>query len=77
MLWLVGMVIMVSFDINTGCPANLFPPMFFCIAQFPRGLEIPSWTFFNSSLCVDFKKIHFVTIWSNLDQDIAKIPQSF
>ena len=51
------------------------PTFFFWISRLPRGLKIPSQTFFNSPLCIDSKNIHFVIIWSNLDQDIAKILQ--
>ena len=47
----------------------------FWISQLPRGLEIPSLTFFNSPFHVDSKNVHFVIIWWNLDQDIAKILQ--
>ena len=39
----------------------------------PKHLEVPSWTFFNSPFCVDFKTIQFVMICPSLDQDIAKI----
>ena len=35
----------------------------FRISRLPRGLEIPSWTFFNSPFSVDSKNIHFVIIW--------------
>ena len=39
------------------------------------GLEIPSWTFFNSHFRVDFKNVIFYIIWCNLDRDIGKILQ--
>ena len=29
----------------------------------PNHLKLPSWTFFNSHFCVDFKLIKFVIIW--------------
>ena len=29
----------------------------------PKHLEVPSWKFFNSPFCVDFKTIQFVIIW--------------
>ena len=45
------------------------------ISRLPRGLEIPSWTFFNSPFRVDFKNVHFYIIWWNLDWDIGKILQ--
>ena len=53
------------------------PPMRFDlrISRLPRGLEIPSWTFFNSPFRVDFKNVHFYIIWWNLDWDIGKILQ--
>ena len=50
--------------------------LWFCIISLsPRGLEILSWTFFNSPFRVDSKDIHFVIIWGNVVQDIAKILQ--
>ena len=39
----------------------------------PRGIEISSWTFFNSPFCADLKNIQFYIIWWNLDWDIVKI----
>ena len=30
---------------------------YFLMTRLPRGLEIPSWTFFNSPFCVDFKNM--------------------
>ena len=47
----------------------------FGISRLPRGLEIPSLSFFNSPFRVESKNIHFVIIWLNFDQDIAKILQ--
>ena len=48
----------------------------FCIiSRPPRGLEIPSLTFFYRLFCVDSRNIHFVIVWWNFDQDIAKILQ--
>ena len=47
----------------------------FWISWLPFGLEIPSWTFVNSPFRVHFKNIQFLIIWSNLEQDIAKILQ--
>ena len=47
----------------------------FWISRLPRGLEISSWTFFNSPFHVDFKSIRDFIIWLNLDQDIVKIRQ--
>ena len=43
------------------------------ISWLPSGLDIPSWTFFNSPFCIDFKTSQFVMIWWNFDRDIAKI----
>ena len=39
----------------------------FDISWLQRGLEIPSWTFFNCPFCVDFKNIEFFIIWYDLD----------
>ena len=47
----------------------------FQISRAPRGLEIPSWAFFNSPFSVDFENIQFVIFWLNLDRDIRKILQ--
>ena len=48
----------------------------FCtLSRPPRGLKIPSLTFFSSPFCVDSRNIHFVIIWWNFYQDIAKILQ--
>ena len=47
----------------------------FWISRLPRGLEIPSWTFFNSPFRVDFKNIQVFIIWSNPDWVIGKILQ--
>ena len=52
---------------------NIVPTFVLSISWPPKHLEIPSWTFFNSSFHVDFKTIHFVMMWRNLHQDIAKI----
>ena len=41
---------------------NTVSTFVFGIFQFPRGVEIPSWTFFNSPFCVDFKIIQFFII---------------
>ena len=49
------------------------PTFVLWISQLPWSLEIPSWTFFNSPFCVEFKNVHFYVIWLNLDRDIAKI----
>ena len=43
------------------------------ISQLPYGLEISSWTFFNSPFRVEFENVHFYIIWLNLNRDIAKI----
>ena len=43
------------------------------ISRPPKHLKVPSWTFFNSPFCVDFKTIKFVIIWCNFDWDITKI----
>ena len=45
----------------------------FWISRLPWGLEIPSWTFFNSPFRVDFKNIQFFIIRWNMDRDICKI----
>ena len=45
----------------------------FWISWLPIGIEIPSWTFFNSPFRVDFENIHFFIIQWNLDRDIGKI----
>ena len=47
----------------------------FWISRLPRGVEIPSWTFFNSPFRVDSENIQFFIIPWNLDQDIGKILQ--
>ena len=38
------------------------------ISRLPRGLEIPSWTFFNSPFCVDFKYINFSIVCNKIFQ---------
>ena len=43
------------------------------ISRPPKYVKVPSWTFFNSPFCVDFKTIKFVIIWCNFDWDITKI----
>ena len=43
------------------------------ISRPQKHLKVPSWTFFNSPFCIDFKTIKFVIIWCNFDRDIAKI----
>ena len=45
----------------------------FWISLLPIGVEIPSWTFFNSPFCVNFENIQFFIIRWNLDRDIGKI----
>ena len=45
----------------------------FWISRLPKGLEIPSRTFFNCPFRVDFKNIRFSIIWWNLAGDICKI----
>ena len=45
------------------------------ISRLPRGLEIPSWTFFNSPYCVDFRNIQYFIIWWNMDRDMGEILQ--
>ena len=45
------------------------------ISRLPSGLEIPSWTFFNSPFRVDFENVIFYIIWWILDWDIAKVLQ--
>ena len=57
----------------TECPAKHVPLLLFIISQLPIGLEIPSWTFFNSPICVDFKDIEFFIIWWNLELDMVEI----
>ena len=52
---------------------NIVYTFVFWIYQLPRGLQIPSWTFFNSPFCVDFKNIQFFIIWLNMDWYITKI----
>ena len=51
------------------------PTFVLWISRLPRGLEIPSWTFFNSPFCVDFKNVQFSIIWWNLHWDISKLLQ--
>ena len=36
---------------------------FLWISRLSKGLETPSWTFFNSPFRVDFKNVHFYIIW--------------
>ena len=48
-----------------GVPQYCFH-FWFIISRLPRGLKIPSWTFFNSPFCVDFKDIHFFIIRWNI-----------
>ena len=43
------------------------------ISWLPRGLEIPSWTFFNSPFCVHFRNIQLFIIRWNMKRDIGKI----
>ena len=45
----------------------------FWFYQCPGGRESPFWAFFNNPFCVDFKNSQFLIIWSNLEQDIAKL----
>ena len=45
------------------------------ISWLPRGLEILSWTFFNSPFRVYFKHVHFYDFWRNIGLDIGKIIQ--
>ena len=52
---------------------NTVPTFVFWISRLPRGLEIPSWAIFNSSLFLDFENIQVFIIWLNLDWDIGKI----
>ena len=55
--WLWSNLKLFDFDVlNTGCPAKHVPLLFF---EFPFGLEIPSWTFFNNPFRVDIKNSHF------------------
>ena len=44
---------------HTGCPTILYP-LWFLNFRLSRGVETPSLTFFNSSLCVDFENIQFL-----------------
>ena len=43
------------------------------ISRLPRGLDIPSWAFFNCPIRVEFKTIHFFIIRWNLDRGMAKL----
>ena len=54
---------------------RLYPLLFFWISWLPRGLEIPSSTFFNCPFHVEFDNIHFFIIWWNLDLDIGNLLQ--
>ena len=54
---------------------NTVSTIVFWISQLPRGLEIPSWTFFNSPSHVDFENIQFFIVRWNMDWDIGKILQ--
>ena len=47
----------------------------FWIYRLPKGLDIPSWTFFNTPYRVDFRDIHFLIVRWNIDGDIDKILQ--
>ena len=47
---------------------NTVSTFVFLIPWLPRGVEIPSWTFFNSPFCVDFDIIQFFIILWNSDQ---------
>ena len=45
------------------------PTLVLLISQLSRGLEIPSWTFFNSPFRVEFKNVHFLSfgdIWTEI-----------
>ena len=52
---------------------NTVSTFVFWIFRLPRGLEILSWTFFNSPYRVDSKDTQFCIIWWNMDQDMCKI----
>ena len=54
---------------------NTVSTFVFWISQLPRGLEIPSWTFFNCPFRVEFENVHHFIIWWNLDWDICKLLQ--
>ena len=58
---------------TTGCMAILFPLLFIEFSRLPRGLEIPSLTFFYSPICVDLDNIQLFFIWWNFDQNNGKI----
>ena len=48
---------------------SLFPLLSFEFLSLLKGLEIPSWTFFNSLFHVDFKHFHFLLvddIWTKI-----------
>ena len=45
------------------------------VYQLLRGLEIPSWTFFNSRFYEDFKNINQFIIWWNQDRYFAILLQ--
>ena len=39
------------------------PTLVLLISQLSSGLEIPSWTFFNSPFRVESKNVHIFIIW--------------
>ena len=42
-------------------------------SRHPKHLEVLTWTFFNSPLCVNLKNVQFVIILGNLHRDSSKI----
>ena len=73
--WNFSLFIFVSHNwiLNKVCGKTL-STFCFWISWLPRGLEIPTFTFFKGLFHVDVKNIHFFHIirW-NLDWDIGKI----
>ena len=53
--------IMTGYNLQ-GVPQNCTHFFFFLISQLPRGLNVPSWTFFNCPFRVELKTIHFFII---------------
>ena len=71
--WLVYPVLALSRGFIYRVSQKKRPTLVLLISQLSRGLEIPSWTFFNSPFRVESKNVYFFIIWWYLDQDIGKI----
>ena len=66
---------MMKFGVNMSYRVshNIVYTIVLLVSWPPKYLEVPSWTFFNSTLRVNFLTIKIVIIWCNFDRDIAKI----